>query len=585
MAEEKDRRPHGHAVENGVIQFLSVSQILKFYTGEPGGCNRKWYFNKVLRIPEPDSKHFEEGKRFHTILENHLLHGIAITDPALLAGAHLIPEAGPDLWVEHEITGLSADGFPLVGRMDWGHRREEYLTGEGELRADPPGTIEIGDWKSTSDLRYAKTANELARSIQMVGYAESFRRQFPELTHARLSHVYFQKRKPRSCKVTVLVPVAEIASRWQAVEHTVSQMRAVVAAETPDDVEPNYAACSAYGGCCYRSICPRSKTQALTEIFGGKHMGLADKLSSLTTPAAPKVPEVLKNPTAPLSELAKTAIADQNATVAEEMAKLQEEEKAIASFGGVVEKCSACGASLTPSNMSRTPSGKVKHIGCPKAILPPDAPASGEASPAALAIPAGTQLTPAVQSAAEAVGAASTPAVPATVTAPEPAIVPAATAAATPVDAAPLSPPPAPAPSEPAPRRRGRPAKAPEATPPPAPMGLTEPARATGLEPAPDAIFLFVDVVVEGLDLDSLDPYVAEVCETIRAHHQAIDLRCAPKGSDLAYGGWKGVLAATVKAAPPRPGAYVLRDVGESEIKQVVVEALKPLCSAFVRGV
>ncbi|MFP2897305.1 hypothetical protein [Corallococcus sp. 4LFB] len=66
-----------------------------------------------------------------------------------------------------------------------------------------------------------------------------------------------------------------------------------------------------------------------------------------------------------------------------------------------------------------------------------------------------------------------------------------------------------------------------------------------------------------------------------------VDIRVAPNDSPLAYGKWKGVLAATIRAEPPEPGTYAALGVAGSELMQVAVEALEPLCGTghFVRGV
>ena len=41
----------------------------------------------------------------------------------------------------------------------------------GELRRDPPNTLETKDWKSTRDLKWAKNAEQVASTIQMPAYA------------------------------------------------------------------------------------------------------------------------------------------------------------------------------------------------------------------------------------------------------------------------------------------------------------------------------------------------------------------------------------------------------------------------------
>lgn len=108
------------------------------------------------------------------------------------------------------------------------------------------------------------------------------------------------------------------------------------------------------------------------------------------------------------------------------------------------------------------------------------------------------------------------------------------------------------------------------------------PARKVGIELYVDTIV--VDTLVEGAVPTSLEPYITGKLRALETHFQAADIRCAANDSALGFGRWKGVLAAAVRAEPPAPGAYLLVDVRESEIRQVVVEALRPLAAVYVRG-
>ncbi|WP_434348674.1 PD-(D/E)XK nuclease family protein [Myxococcus virescens] len=42
--------PRRRAVDGGALNFLSVSQLKQFSL-----CPRRWYFAKVLRVPEPET--------------------------------------------------------------------------------------------------------------------------------------------------------------------------------------------------------------------------------------------------------------------------------------------------------------------------------------------------------------------------------------------------------------------------------------------------------------------------------------------------------------------------------------------------
>lgn len=96
--------------------------------------------------------------------------------------------------------------------------------------------------------------------------------------------------------------------------------------------------------------------------------------------------------------------------------------------------------------------------------------------------------------------------------------------------------------------------------------------------------FLFVDCAVEGMPTFPLEPYIAAKCAEIAKAYDAVDIRCGSNESPLGYNRWRGVLAACVRDDLPPSGSYTLTGVGESEIKAIVVEALRPYCAAFVRG-
>ncbi|NBD13821.1 RecB family exonuclease [Corallococcus silvisoli] len=104
--------------------------------------------------------------------------------------------------------------------------------------------------------------------------------------------------------------------------------------------------------------------------------------------------------------------------------------------------------------------------------------------------------------------------------------------------------------------------------------------------PAEASLSLYVDCV-PNCPVEPLAGYVGRMVAKIEQECGVVDIRVAPNDSPLAYGKWKGVLAATIRAEPPEPGSYAALGVAGSELMQVAVEALEPLCGTgyFVRGV
>ena len=362
----------------------------------------------------------------------------------------------------------------------------------------------------------------------MIGYAKYASQRYPRANEIRISHGYFQTRgAPRAKKVSTIVPLDIVENRWQHIEQRVNEMKQIARETEIEKVPANLEACSAYRGCTFAAHCPRSaKTTILAALQAtekGSNVGLLDKIKNGQSLAT----------LTPTPAPAKPPATDP--TIAAEIERLKAAER-----GDDRGVCKTDGTHLTPENSSRLPSGDVMHIGCKPGVLPPDAPTSSSATNAAPVPPEALAALPTdVKAIVEAHGATST------TTAPETATEK---------------------------RGRGRP-----------PGKKSENLGAT----IGDATMreLFVDCVVKGRVTVDLSAYIEKMCADLATTYKAVDIRCAPSDSPLSFGKWKGALAAAIRENPPENGTYVLHGVRESEIKQVVVETLEPLCTVFVRGV
>ena len=431
---------------------------------------------------------------------------------------------------------IAAGDVPILGAIDVINDHGEWLDDDGVIHKSP-STPEVIDWKTSSNIdQYAKTGLDLIETNQMIGYAKYASQRYPRANEIRISHGYFQTRgTPRAKKVSTVVPLDIIESRWQHIEQRVNEMKQIARETEIEKVPANLEACSAYRGCAFAAHCPRSaKTTilaALKTAEKGSNVGLLDKLKSgqslaaLTPTPAPAKPPVTSPVTAPATD----------PTIAAEIERLKAAER-----GDDRGVCKTDGTPLTPENSSRLPSGDVVYIGCKPGVLPPDAPASSPTTNAASVPPEALATLPAdVKAIVEAHGATSTATAPETTTEK---------------------------------RGRGRP-----------PGKKSENLNTT----IGDATMreLFVDCVVKGRVTVDLSAYIEKMCTDLATTYKAVDIRCAPSDSPLSFGKWKGALAAAIRENPPENGTYVLHGVRESEIKQVVVETLEPLCAVFVRGV
>lgn len=99
-------------------------------------------------------------------------------------------------------------------------------------------------------------------------------------------------------------------------------------------------------------------------------------------------------------------------------------------------------------------------------------------------------------------------------------------------------------------------------------------------EPGIDEPIIYVNAIPRGGSTDLMF-YVAALMKTVATTFGVEDPRFAPKDSPLAYGQWKGALAALARETPPSPQVYHL--VTTDEPATVVADALFEFVAA--RGV
>lgn len=273
------------------INFTSVSALQKFDRNEYGGCERRWWFRYVERLPEEKTPQQEVGVLGHSQIEHYLPTGEDVLGPVARAGIGLLPPPGPDILVEWGLNDqkkpksvlgddrpfytpgeslLRADGVPLIGFMDWFHARGDYVSPEKSLLKDPPNTVEIGDNKFNSSFGYTKTADELPDTTQMSGYGDFARVKVPNLEFVRLSHVVFQTRGAHDArKTTVLVPLEKIARAWEKRGHAVARkMRDIATIRREADVPANTESCRSFGRpCSFRQFCSAFLQQRPIDIL------------------------------------------------------------------------------------------------------------------------------------------------------------------------------------------------------------------------------------------------------------------------------------------------------------------------------
>ncbi len=590
---------YGHTIVDGVLQYVSPTQIEKFNPDAEGGCPRKWAFEKIARLKPKMTAARDDGIQGHGRIEHHLKTGEMCLTSIELAGKIWIPPpltvAPGTLLVEREIKPQDEDaikvaGLPMVQKIDCLNGSGIYVTPQGE--SVPTDLVEVIDWKFSGEPRkWAKSADVLREALPMNAYAAWALARLPQFDRVRVSHVNFATKKRDAFKVAAVITAEEVFQRMRAIEPVVERMKLAASLTDPNDLEPNWNSCGAFGGCSFQNECRPKHGDAIRSLFGklkkgNSTMGLMDKLKTpvtaqgapapapaggsrlaglLATEAAAKATQVPPPPPAPdyammFTRIDRVGMGRPTLTpaLAQRIAEATGKNTTIDGNGRLATITIASAEELEQL------AGECDAAPASSALQPPDSPAPSAATsaeplkPEVILTLAPAIATVAAEQAAAAAAAESTPA-------------PATEAAA----------------EQPA-KRRGRPPKNKGAAEQPAtPAGV-------GTSPGPVAasegvIDLYVDCVpyVEGAEMPvPLDGWLDELAAEIAGEVGCAHLTCQVDGV-LSHGKWKGLFAAVVSQRAPglKGGSFVLLNVRGDEMKEVAARALRPHCRVFVRGV
>lgn len=536
---EGKRASLGNAVDPVTFElnYTSPSALAKFNPQEEGGCQRRWWFRYRERLPEPTTVDQQIGIEGHSQVEHYSTTGEDVLGVYARAGKHLLHPPSRDLLVETPVTHLFADQLKVVGFMDSVNPTGKYVSPQGELMSDPPGTVEVIDNKFIKDLQWAKTGDQLF-TTQMVGYGEDIRLRFNS-EFVRLSHIYFQKKARGALKSSILVPAEDIKQRWMEKGHQiVPQMRSVAKLSEFKDVPMNESACSTFGGCPFRSKCFTNPLQRLKASIGNS-MSLLDKIRAQKNGAGQAVippSAVIPPPSSAVSA---------SPTAATAAAAVQNQLYVLPNGLTSMFLCAVGGKySFISVDASGMPNGA-------PVMLDKDVPVFPAAPAVSFATPAPTQTAPVV----------TTP--------PPPVQV-------------------APPPMQETKRGPGRPPKIKiedKSMPTAASTTMAAP-TAVAATTAPTGLRLYVNAIPNAPHV-TLDAYVMTKAKILAEEFKLTDIRFQPNGEHpLAFGRWKGALASLVRNEPPANGTYVVFTRG-NELAEVVVEALSGLCGegCLTRGI
>lgn len=216
---------------------LSASQIQTFVD-----CQRKWAWRYVAGVETPSSPAADTGKAVHAELEKYL-HGGEIDFSSEIgyiaaAGLQFLPKPGTEgALIEQEFHFEGPSGHTYLGYKD----------------LQIPGII--FDHKTTSNLKWQKTEDDLREDVQATLYATDYFRDHPDELDVELRWIYYQTKNAKKSAVTVIrVNQPETWNRFLKIEQIAQQM-AVAFDRQPLELPANVDHCSAYGGCPHQGRC------------------------------------------------------------------------------------------------------------------------------------------------------------------------------------------------------------------------------------------------------------------------------------------------------------------------------------------
>lgn len=277
---------------------LSKSQIEAW-----SRCRRYWGFRYIHKLPAPQNRYAAEGVVLHLMAEEWLRHGklpavnsLAPASPesraaiALEAMIPLMPRPGhPGLEKESEfhftVDGpgfTGADGIGYMGAQDVAAPDTAGFAPEWFGASLSGGTLTglplIGDWKSTSDLKWALTPEELQDDVQFTIYGSSALIKYPQAQAVAGNWVYGVRGKRQAKFVRVVVPREHIQRNMVGVHATGKEIvhlrvwaHDVRNGFDANNLQPDTNACYSFGQPCpYRAYCKLTPEDGLRGIDLGR---------------------------------------------------------------------------------------------------------------------------------------------------------------------------------------------------------------------------------------------------------------------------------------------------------------------------
>jgi len=286
-------------------------------------CARRWYYEKIAKLPQPIKPGTELGTQMHALLEKYVELGERTDEPILeqVWDSELMKSvlalSKDQVHVESECTFVM-NGKRVNGRIDlcWREGRTMYIL----------------DHKTTKDFRYAKKPDEALSDPQTLVYAH-WAFQDPDVDTVIFIYHYIRTVKPTAPRIVRIQHSREtISPLLDGMDADMTEMARL--RDLPETSAPqNTDACWAFGGCPFRERCfsvsmtgtigqmvTQTNTSStenamnptdLNSFLSGLPVPTAQNPSPAAQPSKPSAPvatapETPKEPEAPKQEKPKT---------------------------------------------------------------------------------------------------------------------------------------------------------------------------------------------------------------------------------------------------------------------------------------
>lgn len=205
-------------------------------------CEAKWGFRWKEKIYSPPNKFAQLGIDTHQELEDWIGEGKPVVSDILIPAQKHFPMPSETVFAERmvgfEVTTIEGEKFGYHGKVDVTDATNPSLPG-------------VYDLKTTGDFGWAKTPEQLEKDIQRAIYVQFALTDY-QANEALCRWVYAKTTTPYASK-----PVELLSSREQTEsffqEKIIPLSRRVLKASASDitvkDLEKDYTACGAFGGC------------------------------------------------------------------------------------------------------------------------------------------------------------------------------------------------------------------------------------------------------------------------------------------------------------------------------------------------